>query len=162
MVSEECKKIYNKLNTFVTKVINRDVQPQIDSLDNSITNLGNVDTGWVTLSWASNFATHSSGQNLKVRRVGKIVQFTGWAKPTINMTIDANNPKTICTLPEQFRPNANLEILCQGSQMAIFLLDINPSGTVQVSRYRFTNSTSSTYPSISSGAWLPFNATWIV
>ena len=124
--------------------------------------MGNVDTGWVTLSWASNFTTHSTGQDAKVRRVGKIVQLTGWATPTINMTIDADNPKTIFTLPEQFRPTTGLEIVCQGSQMAIFLLNINPNGIVQVSRYRFTNSTSSTYPSITSGAWLPFNATWIV
>lgn len=78
------------------------------------------------------------------------------------MTIDADNPKTIFTLPEQFRPNDNLEILCQGSQMSVFLLNINPNGVVQVSRYRFTNSTNSTYPSIPSGTWLPFNATWIV
>lgn len=78
------------------------------------------------------------------------------------MTIDADNPKTIGTLPEQFRPTIDLEILCQGSQMAIFLLTISPNGTIKVSRYRFTNSTSSTYPSVTSGAWLPFNATWIV
>lgn len=162
MVSEECKKLYNKLNIFVTKVINRDVQPQIDSLNTSITNLGNVDTGWIKLPWSSGFATHSTGQDAKVRRVGKIVQLIGWAKPTSNMTIDADHPKTLLTLPKQFRPNGNLEILCQGSQMSVFLLDINPNGIVQVSRYRFTNSTSSTYPSISSGAWLPFNATWIV
>lgn len=138
------------------------INGDITSLNNSITNLGNVDTGWVTLSWASNFGTHSTGQDAKVRRVGKIVQLTGWATPKSAMTIDADNPKTIFTLPEQFRPNATLEILCQGSQMAIFLLTINPNGIVQVSRYRSTNSTSSTYPSVSSGAWLPFNATWIV
>lgn len=162
MVSEECKKLYNKLNTFVTKVINRDVQPQIDSLDNSITNLGNVDTGWVTLSWSNNFVTHSDGQNLKVRRVGKIVQLTGWAKPKSSMTIDADNPKTVCTLPEQFRPNATLEVLCQGSQMAIFLLTVTSNGDVAISRYRFTNSTSTTYPSVPNTAWLPFNVTWIV
>lgn len=37
-ITEECEALYKKLNTFVKKVINRDVQPQIDSLDNSITN----------------------------------------------------------------------------------------------------------------------------
>lgn len=124
--------------------------------------MGNVDTGWVKLSWSSNFATHSVGQDLKVRRVGKIVQLSGWAKPTSSMTIDADNPKTVCTLPEQFRPETNLEIVCQGSQMAIFLLNINPNGVVQISRYRFTNSTSATYPSVPTSTWLPFNATWIV
>ena len=38
-ISETCEQLYMKLNTFVTKVINRDVQPQIDSLNGSITNL---------------------------------------------------------------------------------------------------------------------------
>ena len=78
------------------------------------------------------------------------------------MTIDADNPKTIFTLPKQFRPNAELEILCQGSQMSVFLLTVNQNGTVQISRYRFTNSTSATYPSVPTSTWLPFNATWIV
>lgn len=36
--SSGCKTLYNKLNSFVTKVINRDVQPQINSLINSPTN----------------------------------------------------------------------------------------------------------------------------
>lgn len=36
--SSGCKTLYNKLNSFVTKVINRDVQPQINSLNNSPTN----------------------------------------------------------------------------------------------------------------------------
>lgn len=124
--------------------------------------MGNVDTGWVTLSWSSDFTTHSTGQDLKVRRVGKIVQLTGWATPKTTMTIDANSPKTVCTLPEQFRPNANLEYICQGSQMAIFLLTVNSNGGVQISRYRYTNSTSSTYPSVTSSHWLPFSATYFV
>ena len=138
------------------------IEDDITSLNNSITNLGDIDTGWVILSWANNFNTHSSGQELKVRRVGKIVQLTGWATPKSAMTIGADNPKTICILPEQFRPNSSLAILCQGSQMSVFLLDIGASGVVQVSRYRFTNSTSSTYSSVPSGTWLPFTATWIV
>lgn len=38
MVTKECITLYNKLNVFVKKVINRDVQPQIDSLLKSPTN----------------------------------------------------------------------------------------------------------------------------
>lgn len=38
-ISEKCVTFYDKLNTFVTNVINRDVQPQIDSLNNNITNI---------------------------------------------------------------------------------------------------------------------------
>ena len=44
MVTKECITLYNKLNIFVKKVINRDVQPQIDSLNTSITNIGTYTT----------------------------------------------------------------------------------------------------------------------
>ena len=135
------------------------INGDITSLNNSITNLGNIDTGWVTIPWSNDFTTHTTGHDLKVRRVGKIVQMTGWATPKSDMILDT---KTICILPEQFRPKTGLTVLCQGSKMAVFMLDIGASGTVQVSRYRYTNSTSSTYPSVPNGTWLPFTATWIV
>ena len=92
--------------------------------------MGNIDTGWVTIPWSNDFTTHSTGHDLKARRVGKIVQMTGCATPKRTMTIDADNAKTICILPEQFRPKTSLAVLCQGSQMAVFLLDIGASGTV--------------------------------
>lgn len=248
MVSEECKTLYNKLNNFVTKVINRDVQPQIDSLTNSPTNTskeilenddlndyteigfyycpygsvaqtlsncpvsnafalfvekssgydngctqtittwngtlmrkfsryiqtinGNFensgwqplydDTGWKTISWASNFTTHSTGREARVRRIGNIVQLEGWAKNTTSMTIDADNPKTILTLPTEFRPSRSYTFVCQGSTMAIYDLNVNANGGVQISRYRQTNSTSSSYSSVSAGQWLPFSAVYMV
>lgn len=40
-ISSKCNTLYNKLNTFVTKVINRDVQPQIDDLESDVTSLNN-------------------------------------------------------------------------------------------------------------------------
>ena len=120
------------------------------------------DTGWVTLTLASGFATYDSTTNPKVRKIGKTVQIRGAVKNTATITIDADNPKTVCTLPEQYRPSQQLVFTCQGSQMAIFALTINSGGSVTVSRYRFTNSTSSTYPSLPAGQWMPFSATYFI
>jgi len=50
MVTKECITLYNKLNVFVKKVINRDVQPQIDSLSTSIANLVQIQYIQVTTS----------------------------------------------------------------------------------------------------------------
>lgn len=161
IISETCEQLYMKLNTFVTKVIERDVQPQIDSLNGSITNL-EYDTGWQTLTFNSGFRTHSTGFEPRVRRIGKLVELKGWAKNTSTITIDTTS-YTLFTLPEQYRPTGMgvLEV-CQGSTMAIFNLTVNTDGTVKVSRYRFTNSSSSTYPSLPSGQWLPFHVTYMV
>lgn len=157
MVSEECKTLYNKLNTFVKKVINRDVQPQIDSLDNSITNL-EYDTGWQTLTISnSKFAHYDTGQILKIRKVGKIVELNGSLKNTASITLNATEVN-VTTIPTEYRPTGYTFGLMQGSQTSVFLVTINTSGALNVSRYR--NST--TYSSVASGSWFPIHLTWIV
>ena len=120
------------------------------------------DTGWQTINWASGFATHSTGREARVRRIGNIVQLDGWAKNTKSMTFDANNPKTILTLPTEFRPVRSYTFLCQGSGMAIYDLSISANGKVEISRYRTTNSTSTSYSNFDAGQWLPFSVTYMV
>jgi len=119
------------------------------------------DTGWVTLTLASGFATYDSTTTPKVRKIGKTVQIRGTVKNTATITIDTDN-KTIFTLPEQYKPSQDLVFTCQGSQMAIFTLTIHSGGSVTVSRYRFTNSSSSSYPSLPAGQWMPFSATYFI
>lgn len=115
MVSEECKKIYNKLNTFVTKVINRDVQPQIDdlesdvnSLDTSITN--NVNTIYTaTVNCNSNLKFKSTAQ-IRYRRVGRIVTLRLWsvqASPTSTGWIN------IAGIPTGYKPIEDVTIAMQ-------------------------------------------------
>ena len=120
------------------------------------------DTGWTKLTWASDFTTHSSGRDARVRRIGNIVHLEGWAKNTKSMTIDANNPKTILTLPEQFRPVRTYTFLCQGSSMAVYDLDVGTNGIVNISRYRQTSSSSTSYSSVGAGQWLPFSVVYMV
>ena len=61
-ISETCEQLYMKLNTFVTKVIDRDVQPQIDSLDLSITNLVQIQS--VSFDFGT-LTVHSSSTKTK-------------------------------------------------------------------------------------------------
>lgn len=157
MVTKECVTLYNKLNTFVTKVINRDVQPQIDSLDNSITNL-EYDTGWQTLTITNNkFAHYDNGQLLQIRKVGRIVELTGSLKNTASITLNATEVG-VATIPTEYRPTKYIFGLMQGSQTSVFLVTVNTSGALNVLRYR--NST--TYSSVASGSWFPIHLTWIV
>lgn len=78
-ITEECEVLYKKLNTFVKKVINRDVQPQIDSLSNSITNLERVFFTQITPSAITSASTWTNVNNGKIRlhRVGNICIASG-------------------------------------------------------------------------------------
>jgi len=165
MVSEECKTLYGKLNSFVTKVINRDVQPQIDdlesdvnSLNNSITNL-EYDTGWQTLTITNNkFAHYSNDQILQIRKVGRIVELTGSLKNTASITLNTTQV-TVATLSSEFRPTKMMVGLMQGSGTNVFNVIVNSNGNIDVNRYR-ANTT--TYSAINSNSWFPIHLTWIV
>lgn len=99
-ISETCEQLYMKLNTFVTKVINRDVQPQIDSLNNSITNLNTrVKSGKVVnisiqkQNVSSYTVTHNLGRpNVPVAtlNLGNSNSY-GWANTQITVYDITNN-----------------------------------------------------------------------
>lgn len=100
MVTKECITLYNKLNIFVKKVINRDVQPQIDSLNTSITNLNTrVKSGKVTnisvqkQNVGSYTVTHNLGRpNVPVATldIGNSTSY-GWANTQISVYEATNN-----------------------------------------------------------------------
>ena len=59
-ISEKCKTTYDKLNTFVTNVINRDVTPQITSLNETTTSLQETKLAkgdWTILSNTESYVT---------------------------------------------------------------------------------------------------------
>lgn len=106
MVSEECKTLYDKLNSFVCKVINRDVQPQVDSLSTSITNTyhwnyqNNQPTGQVQYN--------NNGVVVDAYRRGNTVTVrVNVSIKLINMGID-NASLSLATLPSGYRPPIQL------------------------------------------------------
>lgn len=66
-ITEECEALYKKLNTFVKKVINRDIQPQISDLESDVTSLNNSITNLVQIQYIESGAkTINNGANVTV------------------------------------------------------------------------------------------------
>lgn len=98
---------------------------------------------------------YSSGQTPKYSKDGHVVNVCGSVSPASEVA--AGGTVSIGTLPAGFRPAGDLNVLCQGSSNAVWLLTINTSGGMSASRYR--NGT--TDAAITTSTWLPFNVTFI-
>lgn len=113
------------------------------------------DSGWINATLTSDFTLYNSNSVVQYRKIGKVVSIQGTVKPTAEIAANANT--TIFTLPEEYRPSYEQNIVCQGSGVNKWLLTIRPSGTALCERY----GTDSRIP-IPTTAWLPFNATFMV
>lgn len=240
--SSGCKTLYNKLNTFVTKVINRNVQPQIDSLTNSPTNtskeilenddlndytevgmyycpsnstvstLSNCptpyafsmwveyngaydngvkqtltvysanqvtwqrtfwtnnetfntsgwkllyeDTGWKSITNASDFSTYDSNASpTRYRRIGKIVHIEGIFKNSSELA--SGSSTTMGTISDtSCRPQKTQYALMQGSGKNFFLLNVKPNGQIGIERYGTTANAKT-----GKGSWLHCYITYFV
>lgn len=69
-ISEKCETLYNKLNSFVTSVINRDVTPQINNLESSKADIGHTHTTntVVEINALSNIGTKATARQSVVNR----------------------------------------------------------------------------------------------
>lgn len=98
-----------------------------------------------------------------LRCFGHVVELHGEIQPTASIS-GSTTYYAICTLPEKYAPHHDLTVLQQGSNQAIWMLRIFKRDhaeypcKVMFSRYR----SGSSWASVSSSAWLPFHATWIV
>ncbi len=145
-------------------VANTSIEQQgeaIDALQTETEEINNKieDSGWITATLASNFQPYNNtAANIpKYRKIGDVVEIRGTVTPT--ETIEASNDATpILNLPSGYRPSGIARyFICQGSQKNVFLLTIQTSGNVGISRYGTT--TNIDIPTL---AWLPFSATFII
>lgn len=115
------------------------------------------DSGWITVTPNSNFTTYST---IRYRKLNGIVQLVGALSPATTATLaDGADNVVAFTLPEGYRPSSNMDILCQGSLLSIFLFRLKTSGDVAVGRYR---DSFDRYPtSVAVSTWLPFSVTFI-
>ena len=133
-----------------------------------IDNSNLLDSGWRTLYddvgfeivelTNKNFGLYTSGKPMRIRRIGDIVQFNGILKNTSAITLNTSEVK-IAYIPSEYRPAYDVYGIMQGSGTNIFLLHITTTGDIKLSRYR-ANTTS--YSSISSGAWFPMHITYMI
>lgn len=117
------------------------------------------DTGWQSLTLDSSyFAAYNSSSSPKIRRLGKVVNLTGVIKTTSTINSGAEANIFTAVLASQFRPSGRIITVCQGSGQSLWICIVETNGWVSLSRYR--NGESAT--SVSTGAWLPFNITYMV
>lgn len=107
-------------------------------------------------SFSSGWASYGSGSNPTVRRYGKSVTLTGALKNTSAVTLNSTHVQAF-TIPSGYRPSQDMIVVCQGSGINRFLLQIKTDGTVSVGRYGTTS-----FIEASAGSWFPFHVTWIM
>jgi uncharacterized repeat protein (TIGR02543 family) len=114
---------------------------------------------WITPTISSQFSNYSDSTSNapKYRKDGRLVEVRGIITPTSDIAYSTGHV-TIFTLPEGYRPNIPLYILCQGSGNCTWLLRVNTDGTVGLARYR----NGDTNAICNAGAWLPFQVTYFV
>lgn len=116
------------------------------------------DSGWKTASIDTNsFVLYNTSENVKYRKIGKMVEVNGVVKPKSAIAGSTFN-YTIFTLPTGYRPHRQVSYLCQGSGSNSWLFTITAAGDVRFSRYN----NGSAYVEAGTGTWLPFNATFFI
>ena len=116
--------------------------------------------GWIYPNIESEFAVYASdGVSSRpcCRKDGRVVEVRGIVKPAVDIA-GGTEMHTIITVPVGYRPNSPIYTICQGSGNCTWLLRVNTNGTVDFSRYR--NGDATTTASV--GAWLPFQVTYLV
>lgn len=111
-------------------------------------------TAWATLPLSSDCVAYNDYQIPKYRKTGGIVNVCGAVKPKTAVAAQGN--MTIGTLPAGFRPVVELHMIGQGSGTSIWDIQVGPSGTIMMRRYR----NESGYQQAPTTAWLPFNITF--
>lgn len=122
------------------------------------------DTGWKKITtFNANFQAYSaSTQPVQYRKIGSIVFLQGACKPTASLPARDENNNVILypmfQLPAGFRPQKQVNALCQGSGTTTWLLHIQTNGRVNFTRSR----NESGYRTAAATDWLPFNVSFPV
>lgn len=110
-------------------------------------------------SYSSGWSYYDNNTNNQpvIRASGNVVNLQGVLTNTASKTLNITGIM-VFSIPSAYAPTRPTYAVCHGSGTNKFLLQVNNNGEVTFSRY--TNATS--YSAISSGAWFPFNLTWII
>ena len=101
-----------------------------------------IDTGWQNVSFLDDY-TNYSGSNLKIRRIGNIVEINGsWT--ALKDKTASTSPTPFATIAEEFRPESVVYIRQQGRAMNTYLLVVEPNGNVSWFKYGTSSSSNLT------------------
>lgn len=108
----------------------------ITSIDAMFT-IVNEDSDWQEVTLSSDFIHYSDEQKLEYRKIGKTVEISGAVK-SVNTLImeDLTNNYNIGFVPIELAPKREKQFICHGSGLALWLLRIDESGNLNLSRYR--------------------------
>ena len=117
-----------------------------------------IGNGWITPTIEDGFELYSTGaaSAVRYRKVAGIVEIRGAVKPKASIA-GSDTTHTIFTLPEGFRPDNVIRVVCQGSYWYHWLLMVKTNGEVSFSRYSDGNG----FLEAPTTAWLPFQLTFI-
>ena len=115
---------------------------------------------WTEATLNSYAVAYDDNNKPVYKKVGNAVYLTGIIKPSLDTnSFNTSNGHIIFTLPVGYRPNRQVNVLCQGTMISTWLLTINTNGTVVASRYRQNISTTVEFDAISppTTTWMPFS-----
>ena len=116
------------------------------------------DSGWQNVVFKSGFSNYSSTNPMRYRRIGKIVHLEGIIKNTSAFTPNTGTT-IVATIDDPYcRPTYSQYTLMQGTGANRFLLIINSDGTIGISRY----GTTTTSTQVEANSWLHTNASWMI
>lgn len=114
-----------------------------------------MDSGYVNVVPQSGFTIYSNGNDIKYRKLGRLVEVSGVMKPTSEIA-GSDTKYTMGVLPQTCWPARPINILCQGSGIYVWMLTVTTGGELQFSKYR----NGDTRIACPVGAWLPFHVTY--
>ncbi|MBO5906206.1 MAG: hypothetical protein J6Q84_07300 [Kiritimatiellae bacterium] len=129
----------------------------------SILDTGNfyklMDSGWLTcaINTSGDFTVYSDADNIRYRKIGKMVEVVGAVKP--KKALDGGTTNYVfATLPSGYRPSYAITERAQGSGGHSWLFSITAAGELRYSRY----SDGSSCVDLPAATWLPFHTTFFV
>ena len=121
--------------------------------------LTKVDSGWINLPLNSQVTAYGSSTVPKCRKIDNMVEIRGAIK--ISGDISSSSGLNFATLPVGFRPSHTIGVVCEGSGVSKWYLNIsNDSGALNVDRYSENGSTMKT--TFTGNEWLPFQCTFFI
>lgn len=118
-----------------------------------------IDSEWINMTLDSAFVLYNGIEENqpKYKERAGIVTVRGMVSPKTEFKSTTSQVIIASGIPEELRPDRNINFVCQGSLMNRWLLTITTSGAISVSRYGTTEGST-----VSTNALLSFCATYQV
>ena len=116
-------------------------------------------TSWTNLTLDDGFALYNSlsANQPQYRVSGNLVTVKGCVSPITAYTSGTTKVPIASGIPSEYRPDAALSFVCQGSGMNRWVLGVETNGTITISRYGITEGVS-----VPTNAWLVFHCTYSI